>query len=96
MGSKRSKSAHERILRKGQSSDQDGQKTAKKYVLAIFAKRPIKPLDRIFRTQNNCKKNFLSELQELEVQSKFGQNSQSSQIWVKLKTFVAPGGKKDF
>ena len=46
--------------------------------------------------KNNCKKNFLSELQELEVQSKFGQNSQSSQIWVKLKTFEASRGKKDF
>ena len=47
--------------------------SAKNLLLAIFVKRPIKPLGNLVRTQETDFKNlvFLSELQEPEVRAKF-------------------------
>ena len=78
MDSKRSKSAHEGILRDHQKCDRGGQKTVKNFVLPIFVKRPIKPLGKLFRTQKIDCKNLFSELQELEVRIKFGRAARTS------------------
>ena len=73
LNSKRSKSAHERILRNGQKRARVGQKNQAKIFLAIFLKRLIRPLGKLVQTQKNrLQKSFFPRSYK---SSKFGQIS---------------------
>ena len=93
MNSKRSKSAHHRILRNGQKRNRVGQKNGQ-FLLAILVKMPIKPLCKLFRTQKTDCKNLFSSRSYKSF--KFGQLWLFGWIWPELQAPVAPRGKKIF